>query len=218
MGLQNYLKARREKAFTAGASLLAIFTALVAVSLLVIQMGDFQGFEPYAQTWKWVLLLAGLLRATVFTLCSIRASTLKKKFLLYGAAPILFMFVAPSVFADPIIAEKAPAEFLVRQMDKIRPDTILLTDETLLGAVCWFYRRSDVRLIGGAGEMGFGIRRDGAKGRLLNLEDFRKLVSEDPGEGRVALIASSKDYKEWKRNLPSPIFEEGNRSQTFAQF
>jgi 4-amino-4-deoxy-L-arabinose transferase len=220
IGLQNYFKGGRGKAFTAGASLLALLTGLVAVSLLLIQIGDFGGFKPYTHTWKWVLLLAGLLTSMLFTLSSIRASILKKKVLLYGVAPILFLFVAPSVLPDSIIETKAPAQFLLRQTHRMRPDTILVSDDHLLRAVCWFYKRSDVFLIGDPGELGYGIRSDGMKDRLLHLEELKKLVFENLGTGRVTLIANARDYNDWKRNLPAPIFEDsnGNRRYIFAQF
>lgn len=220
MGLQMYLERGWKRAFNTGALLAALLTGLVAVSMLVVQIWAFHGFKPYIHTWNWVLLLAGLLTSVLFTLFSIRASTLKKKILLYGAAPILFLFVAPSVLPDSIIETKAPGEFLLRQTHRMRPDTILVSDESLLGAVCWFYRRSNVFLVGDPGELGYGIRSDGLRDRLLDLEELKKLVSENLGTGRVTLIANVRDYKDWKRNLPAPIFEDsnGNRRYIFAQF
>lgn len=220
VGLKEYLKRGWRKAFNTGASLCILLTGLVAVSLLVFEASGFHGSKAFTQTWKWGLLLASLLLSMLFTLFSIRASTLKKKILLYGIAPILFMCVAPSALPDPVIEKKAPAEFLLRQTHRIQPDAILVSDDDLAGAVCWFYKRSDVYLIGDAGELNYGIHRDGLKYRLLDLEKFNKLVSDYRGTGRVTLVASFKDYNDWKRNLPDPIFQDtnANSSFTFAQF
>jgi 4-amino-4-deoxy-L-arabinose transferase len=139
---------------------------------------------------------------------------------LFALAPVLLLFVATGAIPQPILERKAPGAFLLGQAHRVHPDTILVSEDSLLRAVCWFYRRSDVYLVGDAGELDYGIRRDGFKHRLLNLAELKKLVSENHGTGRVTLIANTRDYNGWKLNLPAPIFEEsnGDRRYIFAQF
>ncbi len=220
VGLQNYLKGGREKAFNAGASLMAVFTGIAAASLLVIQIEGFHGFKPYTETWKWVLLLAGFLAFIVLMVFSARTSVLRRKIMLFALAPVLLLFVSTGAIPQPILERKAPGEFLLGQAHRLHPGTILVSEESLLRAVCWFYRRSDVYLIGDAGELDYGFRHDGLKDRLLDFEELKKLVSENHGTGRVILIANTRDYNRWKLNLPVPIFEEsnGDRRYIFAQF
>jgi 4-amino-4-deoxy-L-arabinose transferase len=220
IGIKRYLEGGWRKAFNTGAWLCFLLSGLVAVSLLVIQIWGFHGFKPYTHPWKWLLLLAVLLISMLFTLSSIRASTLRKKILLYGAAPILFLFVAPAVLPAPILETKAPGEFLLRQAHRIQQNTILVSEDDLLRAACWFYGRSDIYLIGDAGELDYGIRHYGLKKRLLDLEKLKRLISENRGTGRVTLIANARDYSAWKPNLPAPIFEasNGNCRYIFAQF
>jgi 4-amino-4-deoxy-L-arabinose transferase len=220
IGVKRYLEGGRKRAFNKGAWLCTLLSGLVAVSLLVIQIWGFHGFKPYTHTWKWLLLFAGLLISMLFLLSSIRASEFKKKIFLYGAAPILLFFVVPAVLPTPILETKAPGEFLLRQAHRIRQNTIIVSQDDLLRAVCWFYGRSDIYLIGDPGELGYGIRHYGLKKRLLDLEELKRLVSESHGTGRVTLIASARDYSAWKRHLPAPIFEDsnGNGRYIFAQF
>jgi 4-amino-4-deoxy-L-arabinose transferase len=220
VGLQKYLERGWKRSFNTGALLAALLAGLVAVSLVVCQIWGFQGFKPYTQTWKWVLLLTCLLIFVVFTVFSIKTAALGRKIAFYAVASSLLLFVAPSVLPDPVVETKAPGEFLLRQAHRIQPDTILVSDDDLLRGVCWFYRRSDVRLIGDPGELLYGIQRDGLRDRLLDLEEFKKLASENLGTGRVTLIVSARNYNDWKRNLPEPIFEEsnGNHRYVFAQF
>jgi hypothetical protein len=71
--------------------------------------------------------------------------------------------------------------------------SFLVSDDDLLRAVCWFYRPSDVCLIGDPGELGYGIDHDGLKNRLLDLKAFKKLAFENLGPGRVRLIANARD-------------------------
>jgi hypothetical protein len=98
--------------------------------------------------------------------------------------------------------------------------SFLVSDDDLLLAACWFYGRSDVYLIGDAGELDYGIRHEGLKKRLLDLKAFKKLAFEYLGTGRVRLIANARDYNDWKRNFTKPIFEDSNenRRYIFAQF
>ena len=220
IGLHNYFQKGKTRAFTIGALLLALATAILAVALLVLQISGFHGFKPYVETWKWVLAVAGLLSWTMFLLFSLRKSEHQKKIMLYAAAPILFMFVAHVLLPDLTIEHKAPGEFLLRHSHRIRPETILVSDEEPVRAVCWFYRRSDVYLLGTAGELSYGLHFEDSKHRLLNPDQFREFVHKNRGKGRVTLIAKAWKYRNWKQNLPEPLFEDsnGNGGFIFAQF
>ena len=39
----------------------------------------------------------------------------------------------------------------------VRPDTILVSDEVQVRAVCWFFKRDDVYLLAGRGELRYGL-------------------------------------------------------------
>ncbi len=220
IGLRSYLERGKTRAFTVGALLFALVTALLTVSLLVVQTADFHGLKPYAQTWKWALAMAGFLSWSLFLLFSIRQSEHQKKIMLYSAAPVLLMFIAHFIMPDPTMDHKAPGEFLLRHSNRIRPDTILVSEDDPVRAVCWFYRRSDVYLLGQAGELSYGLHFEDSKDRLLNPEQFEELVLKNRGTGRVTLIARARSYKKWKQDFPEPLFEDssGNGGFVFVQF
>lgn len=220
IGVQSYVKRGGRRAFTIGALLLALMTTILAITLLVVQVADFEGFRPYTQTWKWVLALAGFLSWTLFLLFSVRESKYPKKIMLFGLAPILFMFSANFIMPDLIMEHKAPGEFLIHHSNRVRPDTILVSGQDPVRAVCWFYKRSDVYLLEAGGELSYGLHFEDSRHRMLNLDQFREVVLKNRGTGRVTLVAKARKYKNWKQSLPEPVFEDcnGNGGFVFVQF
>lgn len=220
IGLYHYLKQGRKRAFNAGALFLILVILILAVALVVVEITGFHGFRPYVQTWKWVLVVSGILFWALLVVSSIRESKYRKKIVLYAAAPIFFMFIAHFIVPDLTIDHKAPGEFLLSHSHRIRPDTILVSGEEPVRAVCWFYRRSDVYLLEGAGELRYGVHFEDSRHRLLNLDQLRKLILKNRGTGRVTLIAKSGKYENWKQDLPEPVFADinGSRNFVFVQF
>lgn len=97
---------------------------------------------------------------------------------------------------------------------------MLVADEDPMGAVCWFYKRDDVYLLEGGGEVSYGLSFEDAKHRSLNLKQFKDLVVQNAEKGRVVLIAKSRKYMRWKQNLPEPSYEDSNGKggYVFAQY
>ncbi|OEU49695.1 MAG: hypothetical protein BA861_10145, partial [Desulfobacterales bacterium S3730MH5] len=63
IGLWKYLEREKKRAFTLGASFLALVTAMLAVILIVSQVTCFPGLRAYGpeETWKWVVGVIGFL-------------------------------------------------------------------------------------------------------------------------------------------------------------
>lgn len=220
IGLYNYFKRGGKREFKIGVWSLALLTALLALTLSVVQAAGFHGLRPYTENWKWILGILGLCAWTLFLLFSLKGSEHRKKIMLYGTAPVLFMFIAHFIIPNQTMEHKTPGDFLLRHSDRIQPDTILVADEDPVQSVCWFYRRSDVYLLGDAGELSYGLGYNDSKHRLLGLAQFRKLTLKNRGTGRVTLIAKARKYKSWRESLPEPLFEDGNGKEgfVFAQF
>jgi len=220
IGLHHYFKQGRKRAFNSGALFLVLVIIILAVALVVVEITGFLGFRPYVQIWKCVLVVSGILFWASLLVFSIRESGYRKKIVLYAAAPIVFMFITHFIMPDLTIDHKAPGEFLLSHSHRIRPDTILVSGEEPVRAVCWVYRRSDVYLLEGAGELHYGVHFEDSRHRLLNLDQLRELIIKNRGTGRVTLIAKSGKYENWKQDLPEPVFADinGSRSFVFVQF
>ena len=217
-GLLQYLK-KETKRVTIGACFMAGVTGLCALGLVLSQVLpvplEWKIFEP-GEIWKLVFLFLGLVTWTVFFGVAAATSDVKQKIVLFCLGPLLLMlsshFAMPDRFKDAVV----PGEFLLRHADRISPDTTLVSDNYLVSAVCWFYKRSDVCLLGRPGELGYGVSRAPEKNRLFTIDQFRELVAQ-PAR-RITLITIEKRYRHDKPQLPQPAFVDSDRGFVFAQF
>ena len=110
------------------------------------------------------------------------------------------------------LQHKTPGKFLLQYSKLVHPDTILVADEDLTGSVCWFYKRNDVYLIAGGGELMYGLRYTDSKDRLLTLYRFNTLVKRYPGCS--VAVYNFQRYQSLKEKLPKPLFLETNVNST----
>jgi 4-amino-4-deoxy-L-arabinose transferase len=221
IGLLKSLEGERTRAFNIGASFLAVLAALFAFMLIVSQVTDFPGVRAYgpSETWKWVLVIIGLMTWSVLLAFARRSTGSRTKLAFFCAAPVLFMFISQFILPDQSIKIKAPGEFLLRHSDRIHRDTILVSGNSQVQAACWFYKRSDILLIRSGGELSYGLDHDESKRhRLLSVEQFRDLINKNSGKNSVVLITDAKHYAEQKSKLPEPAFEDIDGRFVFAQF
>ena len=218
-GLKKYLEGEKKRAFTFGASFLAVSAGVLAVILVLSQVTDFWGFRVYRseETWKWIIGAGGLMTWISLIICSVKATDFRKRFLLYGAAPMLLMFSAHFIMPNQTIDRKAPGSFLMNNSNRVSPDNVLVTDG-LARAACWFYKRNDVYIISGAGELDYGLKYDDSKHRLLTVGQFKKLIEGDLGKKGVILITETKEYVRYRPMLPKPVYEDISERFTFVRF
>jgi 4-amino-4-deoxy-L-arabinose transferase len=220
VGIHHYFINSGKKSFNIGALFHAGLIILLIISSLSVQIIGIDYSRPFAHAWKLLFLLAGFLAWAVFLISSIRSWQPEKKIMFYAAAPLLFMFAAHFCIPDSTILHKMPGDFLLKHYDKIRKDTIIVTDEHLLSSACWFYGRINVYLIGEQGEFTYGLNYEDSKARHLNPGQFKEFILEHRESGRITLIAREKTYRAWKDEFPEPLFEDSNGEggSVFAQF
>jgi len=123
-------------------------------------------------------------------------------------------------FATPnrFMHGKTPNEFLLRNSPRVHLDTVLVSDNYLTPAVCWCYKRTDILVMNRGGELAYGLRYDDSKQRLLDIDQFKKLIGKNLGKGYIALVTSTKRYTEYRQLLPEPAFEDIDCGFVFAEF
>jgi len=211
-GLDQYFEKGGKKTFNAGSKSLALLIAGIAIVLIGVQIIGFKGFKPYSQNWKWVLSVAGLIAFTYPLLAACRKTEFKKKIVLYAVSPIFLVFSTPFVMPDVTLQHKTPGKFLLQYSNIVRPDTILVSDEDQVRAVCWFYKRNDVYLFSEGGELMYGLQYDDSKKRLLTIDRFNTMVKKYPG--RIVAVFNFQKYQSLKGKLPKPLFLETNVKNT----
>jgi 4-amino-4-deoxy-L-arabinose transferase len=216
LGLERYLAADRTRAFNRGAWALAGLMVLAALALAALQVIGFQGFKPYSLTWKWVLAAAGLVSWAAVSLYSAQTSEPARKILLFALAPVIFLWIVNFTLPDSLVAAKAPGAFLSGYADRIPRDSILISDEEPLRAVCWYYKRHDVYLVGSPDELTYGLSYPEAKHRRLDPDRLGKMIAENQPRGPVTLVCGTRNYEKWKKNLPQPKMMDSNGEDAFV--
>lgn len=216
IGFTNRNDPKTDTDFKAGALVAMAFFMILAVSLSIFMVADFSFFKSYAFNGNgWIVNLSLLVCLLVMGI-AIVSSGMRKKVILYAIAPLVFMFCANFAYPDIVIRKQAPGNFLMRHSDKNRPDTILVADLKPLQAVCWFYKRDDVYLIGAAGELSYGLQYEDASYRYLDVEKLNELIIQN--HGRVVLVAEWDHFKKWQPELPVPQFLDQNGEFVFSVF
>ena len=219
MGLSACFGQKQCKAFRGGVIVLIVLFAIILIGLIVIQTTGIGGFVPYIATWKTLVAAAAL---TGFLLClgtSLKRTAFEGKMLLVALGTAIFLATIQMVLPDDTIEHKAPGALLLRNASRVQPETVLVSLEDPLRAVCWFYKRSDVFQLGAGGELSYGFAYPDSRHRLLDERQFTSLVSSH-AKGEVVLVAKHKHYRNWKEKLPPPVFEDtsGSGGYVFAQY
>jgi 4-amino-4-deoxy-L-arabinose transferase len=197
-----------------------ILIIILIIGLVVTQtvMPNTKIFRPN-ETWKLLFLIIGLLAYIVLLIKAGSAKTHTGALAFSCLAPLLLMFGAQFIIPDRLIEQKAPAKFLKQYKDRVGQNTILVSDNNLAAAVCWNYKRSDVLLLINPGEFEYGLAYDNAsKHRLLDIDQFRELITESVSKEHTILITGTKRYIEYKHLLPEPIFENIDNGFVFAEY
>jgi 4-amino-4-deoxy-L-arabinose transferase len=208
IGLDRYFETGGKKAFNAGSKALAVLIIGIAIALTGVQRIGFKGFRPYSQSWKWGLAVAGLMIFAYLLFVACRKAEYRKKIVFYAVSPIFIIFSIPFILPGVTLQIKTPGKILLQCSNLVHPDTILVSDEDQVRAVCWFYKRNDVYLLGGGGELMYGLSYKDSKNRLLTIDGFNKLVKRYPG--RIVAVFNFQRYQSWKAKLPKPLFLKTN--------
>jgi len=208
-GLRHVLrKNARNRLFQEGTRLSALLFGLLLVAFLYVQFIGFQGFHPYAHPWKVIMAVNGLAFFMLLCCWAFKSRRGKDKVLIYSLAPLLLFFVAHFIIPDLTLESKAPGVLLEQHRQDIVDKNIIIADEDSLAAVCWYLQRSDVYMIGGPGELEYGLTYKDEAGRLLDLQSAADLIQRN--KGNAVLIARSKKISRRRDRLPVPVAQEQN--------
>ncbi len=203
-----------------GASLLAVVTGGAAVVLVFSQFTNFVDSRIYAdsEASKIFILGGGLLVWSVLLFFAVRAKTVRVAVTLFSIAPVLLMFGTHFMFPVEFEGKKMPGRFLESHSDRIDSETIIVSEAELAVAACYYYKRTDVYLYKGRGELAWGLDYEDAAGRLLSTDALKNLFDTHHGTRRLVLIVRRGHYEEYREMLPDPVFEDTFGRFTFVEF
>ena len=197
-----------DRLFRWGTAVGAGLFSLILAAFLCLQLLDVNGLRPFDQPWKTVMAVDGLGFFLLSLIWALRSRDRHVRNLVFGCAPLLLFFIAHYTIPDRTLEVKCPASLLMAQKTDIGPDDIVISDEEAIRAVCWYLKRSNVYVIGAAGELDYGLRRPEADGRWLDVEAAGELIRHNPG--KTVLIARARNMSRWHDRLPPPLAQGRN--------
>jgi 4-amino-4-deoxy-L-arabinose transferase len=220
-GLVRYLRGERNRAFSIGATSLALVMGLAGILLVIVQAASIPGRTPYGpgEGWKWVVGAVCLLTGAAMHYFSGRLISSRNRLLLFGMATVLLLFASQFIVPAKILQKEAPGTFLQAHSHRVGPDGILVTDDQMVYAVCWHYRRADALLVYAGGEVAYGLKYADSRDCYLDRDRFMRFLDSRPGKGPVSLITTkNRYYEDYRKWLPAPKYEVTDGVFLLAQF
>lgn len=179
-------------------------SALILLAFLYIEFFGYHGVRTYSLPWKTMMAVDGFLFYILLCIWALRTSKQKGKALVFGMAPVFLFFVAHFIIPDQTKESKFPGPLMEKYRKDIGENAIIISDEETVRAACWYLQRSDVYLLGEAGELDYGLSYKDAEGRLLDMRSAVDLINRN--RGKAAVVARMKDNSRWRNQLPKPVF------------
>ena len=209
-----------KKTFQWGIVINAMFFSLILLTFLYMEFIGFNEVRPYKQSWKAIMVVNSLVFLILFCFFAFRNRKGTVKTLFLGLSMLFFFFIAPFVIPDPTTESKSPGPLLERHRQDIGLDDVIISDEDTIHAVCWYFKRRDVYLLGGRGELRYGLDFKDAEGRGIDEESAVDLINRN--RGKTVLIARAKRLLRgrWRDRFPKPDFEDdsGPSGYTFRRY
>ena len=134
--------------------------------------------------------------------------------MLIGLSPFLLFVVSHYIIPSTVAEKKMPGILLKNYHQKISNDTKIISDSKSVGAVCWYLKRNDVYLLKEGGELDYGLRYPDALGRILDLNTADDLIKRN--NGKILVIAETKNILNWQGQLPKPRFKDSSGSEGYS--
>lgn len=226
IGLAAYFEAGKRKSFLVAAWVLAIMFGLVGLFLLLsglvpMKWSAYEAIRVYhVNEWGKVLLGSlGAFSLTFLMIWSTRMKDYRKRMVFYCASILTFFFMVNFAVPNGAMDRRTPGKLLERNFSRVTPDAILVSNDNLIRAVCWFFKRDDVKVLEIPGELTYGLENDNHKpGRFLSVDALKDMIRENAGKGPVVLILIKDHHENYKDRLPAPIFTDSDNHFIFAVY
>jgi len=221
IGLTAYFEAGKKRAFSVSTWVLSVIAGLIGALLLFSRILTNEEIGVYGtdEGMKWLLGSLGAFLWAFLTAWSTRMKDYRKKLVFYCGAILTFFFIANFTVPDRVMDIRAPGELLERNLSRVTPDAILVSNDNVVRAVCWFFKREDVKVLENAGELTYGLKHDdNGPGKFLNDDAFKKMLQGNAGIRPVILVLNRRYYEKYQDQLPTPIFMDTDNHFVFAVY
>ena len=196
VGMENYFTKNKyagsnSTGYKIANAVTAVFFLITALLLVLVQTGVIGKLVwNDSESWKWIALVSAFSIAAILLLLSFRHLSFNKRLSLQAMSIVAVMFVISIGLPQRTAQSKMPGDFLLEHANKIRTDTILFSDDIMIHAVNWFYKRTDVYMTG-AGESKHGLSFSDSSHRLLEGENLKKFITKHLNKNEMVVVHHS---------------------------
>jgi len=202
-GLRHYLARVRDsrRMMNIGLVFVSLVFLVALVSLWRAQFGSAgQGLYMADEMGRFYILAAVLGLGVIIPVAGMYVRGGSRGFLAGGLAIIPVVFALQFVLPDEVMQHKAPGAFLESLAGEVTPDTIVITNGSLVRAVSWHLKRDDVYVIQNKGETAYGLDAPDGAGRFLEPLDLASLLRQHASSNDVLIVCKNpcnKDTREF---------------------
>ena len=226
IGLAAYFEAGKRKSFSVAAWVLAIMFGLGGLFLLLyglVQMnwGAYEAIRVYEpnEGGKCLLGSLGAFSCAFLMIGSTRMKDYRKRMVFYCSAIMPFFFMVNFALPNRAMDRRTPGTLLDRNLSRVTPNALLVSNDNVVRAVCWFFKRDDVKLLDETGELTYGLKHDNDRsGKSLTVDGLKEMIYENKGKYPVILVLIKDHYRNYKDQLPAPIFMDNDNHFVFAVY
>lgn len=191
MGFETYFANKKIPGFKLASVFMAVLFFIFAAALVLVQTGVVGKVVWYEdENWKWLLLaLTFVLGAGLFIL-SIKNQSANRRLILQALSLSALMLALTYTLPQRTTESKMPGKFLLEHAAKVTPDTLLISDDIMIHAVNWYYRRTDVYMTS-AGESKHGLSFEDAEHRLLEGNKLKEFILQHLHKNRMVIVHHS---------------------------
>jgi 4-amino-4-deoxy-L-arabinose transferase len=207
LGLWNYFKQGRQRAYRRGAVVWAGLTLSATVVLAVNQFTGVLATVPYGtgEAWKWVLGCTGLAGWGGGVLWSTVEAHPIKKLQWFALAGVFFFAASTFIFPDFLTEKKAPGPLLERNRHLVSPASIVVADGYLIRAACAYLKRDDIRFFLTPDELTYGLDHASDKYRVLDSQGIASLIeNRQRTSPPIVLVVRVDQFGGFMNDLPAP--------------
>ncbi|WP_372846087.1 phospholipid carrier-dependent glycosyltransferase [Pontiella sp.] len=198
-----------DDAITIGTFIFSLLPLLGLIALLVIGGLNFFGLLPPLDphfALKFIGMLVGLSLSLHLAITAVkRKQELHKVAFLGLSAAALFISIqlcAPTEISPSLGIQG----FLKSEQAQITPSTILVANPKTVHALCYVYKRDDIYLFGGKGELTYGVSYPDSAHRYLDIQQLNALLHQR-GNRRVVIAMKSRPDDSLRTQLPKPQYQ-----------
>lgn len=207
MDFESCLGKKKIYGFKVTGALMALLFLFLAGALVLVQTGVVGKVIWYeSEGWKWMSLVLAFVFGAVMFVLSIRSVSSYRTLILQALSVSALMLVMTFAMPQRTEESKAPGEFLLEHADKVTPDTLLFSDDIMIHAVNWYYRRTDVYMTA-AGESKHGLSFDDSSHRLLAGDDLKTFIYSHLHKDNMVIVHHSDADAFMRSIMPSQAHE-----------